>query len=279
MHIPSTCPALFSNIMKACWATDPHNRPSFSELIKSLERISHSQFVHTHDNSFHTMQEKWKVEIEEMVEELKCKEKELRSREGHVIEREEQLSKALLQQKVYEEELKRREKELAEREIDVLGRELNMIILQQQQISRPEPRKRRGKFKKNKLIKLLKVHSNTNQQLISMPSDFRHNITVLQEPVTLTKQQSTISTPESPPSSPSLPRLRAYALSQNTTKGKTWGPSTLNHRERVQLPQQKVPVLENGKIKCSKSAPNLEKGKNNSTFYYFGSTALGEMSM
>ena len=68
--------------------------------------------------------------------------------------REEELTKALLQQKIQEEFLRKREQELAEREIDLLERELNIMILQQQQ-GRPTPKKRKGKFKKSRL-KLLK---------------------------------------------------------------------------------------------------------------------------
>lgn len=78
--------------------------------------------------------------------------------------REEELTKALLQQKVHEELLKKREIELHEREIDLLERELNVMILQQQQ-DRPTPKKRKGKFKKSRL-KLLKYGG----QQISMPS-------------------------------------------------------------------------------------------------------------
>ena len=68
--------------------------------------------------------------------------------------REEELTKAALQQKLQEEFLRRREQELAEREIDLLEREINIMILQQV-ISKPTPRKRKGKFKKSRL-KLLK---------------------------------------------------------------------------------------------------------------------------
>jgi len=138
------------------------------------------------------MRNDWKQEIDEILEELKCKEKELRSRE-------EELSKAVMKQQVQEECLRKRERELAEREMDLLGRELNVIILQQQQQqqdSKPQPKKRRGKFRKKKLLKMLK-HGYTHE--ISLPQDFRHNITVT-------------SSPESLSPTPSMPRLRAYAL-------------------------------------------------------------------
>lgn len=229
LPIPSTCPVPFANLMKGCWNPDPHGRPSFVNVLRELETVAHSSFMNTPRESFHSEQEKWKCEIEEMFDELRCKEKELRCRE-------EELTKALLQQKVHEALLKKREQELQEREIDLLERELNMMILQQ-----PTPKKRKGKFKKSRL-KLLKYGG----QQISMPSDFRHNITV--------QQSYNPSSPESPPASPNLPRLRAYALQSDGLKGKTWGPSSVHQKERCHSRQ-----MFDGNKRWSKSAPNLEK--------------------
>ncbi|XP_054716555.1 mitogen-activated protein kinase kinase kinase 11-like [Uloborus diversus] len=247
LPIPSTCPTPFSCLMKGCWNPDPHARPTFVNILKALEAISRSSFMNTPQESFHSEQEKWKCEIEEMFHELRCKEKELRCRE-------EELTKALLQQKVHEELLKKRELELKEREIDLLERELNIMILQQQQ-DRPTPKKRKGKFKKSRL-KLLKYGG----QQISMPSDFRHNITVQQSPTVRGNLKSlhNPSSPDSPPSSPNLPRLRAYALQTDGLKGKTWGPSTVHQKERCHSRQM---LLIDGNKRWSKSAPNLEKSQ------------------
>ena len=82
--------------------------------------------------------------------------------------REEELTKAAVQQKIQEEFLKKREQELAEREIDLLERELNVMILQQI-MNKPEPKKRKGKFKKSRL-KLLK----SGGKNISEPSGKNH---------------------------------------------------------------------------------------------------------
>lgn len=76
--------------------------------------------------------------------------------------REEELSRAALQQKSQEELLKRREQQLAEREIDVLERELNIMIFQLNQ-EKPNVKKRKGKFKRSRL-KLKDGHR------ISLPS-------------------------------------------------------------------------------------------------------------
>ena len=64
--------------------------------------------------------------------------------------REEELTRAALQQKSQEELLRRREQQLAAREIDVLERELNILIFQLSQ-ERPNVKKRKGKFKRSRL--------------------------------------------------------------------------------------------------------------------------------
>lgn len=72
-----------------------------------------------------------------------CFLQELRSRE-------EELTRAALQQKSQEELLKRREQQLAEREINVLERELNILIFQLNK-DKPNVKKRKGKFKRSRL--------------------------------------------------------------------------------------------------------------------------------
>lgn len=247
LPIPTTCPVPFSHLMKGCWNPDPHNRPPFINILKDLEEISRSSFMSTPQESFHSWQKKWKCEIEEMFHDLRCKEKELRCRE-------EELRKALLQQKIQEELLRKREQALHERAIDLLERELNILILQQQQ-GRPTPNKRKGKFKKSRL-KLSKYGG----QQISMPSDFRHNITVQQTPAIHPESKGIqyISSPDSPPSSPNLLHLRVYALPSDGLKGKTWGPSSVHQKERSHSQQR---LLLDYSKRRSKSAPNLEKSQ------------------
>lgn len=76
--------------------------------------------------------------------------------------REEELTRAALQQKSQEALLRRREQQLAEREIDVLERELNILIFQLNQ-EKPNVKKRKGKFRRSRL-KLKDGHR------ISLPS-------------------------------------------------------------------------------------------------------------
>ena len=71
-------------------------------------------------------------------------------RDQELRSREEELSRAALQQKSQEELLKRREQQLAEREINVLERELNILIFQLNK-DKPNVKKRKGKFKRSRL--------------------------------------------------------------------------------------------------------------------------------
>ncbi|CAB1330502.1 unnamed protein product, partial [Coregonus sp. 'balchen'] len=109
----------------------------------ALTAIEESGFFEMPAESFHSLQDDWKVEIQEMFDQLRVKEKELRSWE-------EELSRAALQQKSQEEELRRREQELAEREIHILERELNVIIHQLYQ-EKPRVESRQGKFRRSRL--------------------------------------------------------------------------------------------------------------------------------
>ncbi|XP_038253776.1 mitogen-activated protein kinase kinase kinase 21 isoform X2 [Dermochelys coriacea] len=251
LPIPSTCPEPFAKLMKECWEQDPHIRPSFALILEQLTAIEEAVMTEMPQESFHSMQDDWKLEIQQIFSELRTKEKELRSRE-------EELTKAALQQKSQEELLKRREQQLAEREIDVLERELNILIFQLNQ-EKPNVKKRKGKFKRSRL-KLKDGHR------ISLPSDFQHKITVQASP-NLDKRRSLNSNRSSPPNSPTIiPRLRAIQLisraDTNTANGrrnnvyvyqqdvditseyalsitsdesnKTWGRSTACHQEEFE---------------------------------------------
>ncbi|XP_018579524.1 mitogen-activated protein kinase kinase kinase 11 isoform X3 [Anoplophora glabripennis] len=237
LPIPTTCPQPWRELMEKCWESDPHRRPSFELILEDLDNIVHSSFTQTPHESFHIMQDDWRQEIEEVLLELRRKEKELRCRE-------EDLNRAQLQQRMHEEQLRQKEQELQAREIDLLERELDFMIKQQT----PTPLKRKGKFKRSRL-KLLKKEPGTN---ISFPSDFRHTITVQH-----TLDPKVITSPNSPPGSPAIPRLRAIALPADGVKGKTWGPSTCHQRERGQITMLR-PNPNRGAM-WSKSAPNLDK--------------------
>uniref|UniRef100_A0ACB8G3N5 Mitogen-activated protein kinase kinase kinase 9 n=1 Tax=Sphaerodactylus townsendi TaxID=933632 RepID=A0ACB8G3N5_9SAUR len=101
LPIPSTCPEPFARLMevlqimgqtikalsaemavsgecgmwKDCWNTDPHSRPSFASILNQLTNIEESGFFEMPKDSFHSLQEDWKLEIQEMFDQLRAKEK------------------------------------------------------------------------------------------------------------------------------------------------------------------------------------------------------------
>ncbi|XP_030355708.1 mitogen-activated protein kinase kinase kinase 21 isoform X3 [Strigops habroptila] len=237
LPIPSTCPEPFAKLMKECWEQDPHIRPSFALILEQLTAIEGAVMTEMPQESFHSMQDDWKLEIQQIFNELRTKEKELRSRE-------EELTRAALQQKSQEELLKRREQQLAEREIDVLERELNIMIFQLNQ-EKPNVKKRKGKFKRSRL-KLKDGHR------ISLPSDFQHKITVQASP-NLDKRRSLNSNSSSPSSSPTIiPRLRAIQLIPKTDTHTTNG-----RRNSVYVYQQDVDITS----ECELPSGVMKKGK------------------
>ncbi|XP_072762659.1 uncharacterized protein [Anoplolepis gracilipes] len=253
LPIPSTCPQPWRVLMEECWASDSHARPGFVNILTALDEVCNA-FAATPHESFHTMQEDWRLEIEEVLHGLRMKEKACRSLEEELRCREEELTKAQVQQRQHEENLRMREQELAAREIDLLERELTVMIIQQQ--NTPTPNKRRGKFKKSRL-RLNKKEPGSN---ISAPSDFRHTITVQHTALDRGKVRNP-SRPNSPPGSPSIPRLRAIAyytvppdlstdwvMSDHPLKPGLTGPYIMP----MPVP---MPTLYNGETK--KSRPNI----------------------
>ncbi|XP_029426926.1 LOW QUALITY PROTEIN: mitogen-activated protein kinase kinase kinase 10 [Rhinatrema bivittatum] len=263
LPIPSTCPESFARILEDCWNPEPHSRPSFTTVLEQLLAIEHSSMFRMPLESFHSLQEDWKLEIQQMFSDLRTKEKELRSRE-------EELIRAAQEQKNQEEVLRRREQELAEREIDIVERELH-IIMYQMHHEKPKVKKRKGNFKTTRL----KLKDGNR---ISLPSGFEHKITVQASP-TLDKCKGQGVNGSSPPGSPNIiPRLRAIRLTPvdgsktwgrstvlkeeelmgNKKKGRTWGPSSTQQKERLGG-EERLKSLGEATKQWSSSAPNLGK--------------------
>ncbi|XP_076369688.1 mitogen-activated protein kinase kinase kinase 9-like isoform X2 [Tachypleus tridentatus] len=230
LPIPKTCPVPFKKLINDCHILDPHQRLTFPKIINQLKNISVSEFTATPQDSFKTLQQDWKQEIEEMFREQSMKEKRIEYRE---------------------ECIRRRVKELEERELSVVEMELNIILLQQQQ-EKPTPKKRKGNFKKWKL--------KNGSQEISSPSNFRHKITVTAGPDELEHVTEMIS--GSIPSSPSRPRLRAYALQVNGFKGRTWA-SVVDQQKKSE--NQRDIFLNNDNLENSVTS-STELGKANCGF-------------
>ncbi|XP_075851583.1 mitogen-activated protein kinase kinase kinase 21 isoform X2 [Microcebus murinus] len=75
LPIPSTCPEPFAKLMKECWEQDPHIRPSFALILEQLTAIEGAVMTEMPQESFHSMQDDWKLEIQQMFDELRTKEK------------------------------------------------------------------------------------------------------------------------------------------------------------------------------------------------------------
>ena len=104
-----------------CFKPDPHDRPRFPDILTALENIGRSDFPRTAADSFRSLQDQWKGEIESIFEELKEREKEISSRE-------EELVKIEIDQRRLEEHLKSKELELQERERLLLEREIVIAV-------------------------------------------------------------------------------------------------------------------------------------------------------
>ncbi|CAL8111731.1 unnamed protein product [Orchesella dallaii] len=247
LHIPRTCPASWRKLMEACWAGDPHQRPSFGAIRQELESIAASPFLFQQEE-FYSMQESWRSEISEMVMEIRNKERELLSLEEELKKMEMIQQIQQQQQQMKEENLRRREEAIRQRELEVMQREIVIALLQQtsQPTPKPTPKKRKGKFRAKALGK------KEASQIISSPSDFRHTLTV--QPADRSKGLRSFSSPETPPGSP-LPRT--FVLPSDGSKGKTWGPSSIHQKERGKIISK---VAESPK-RWSKSAPNLDKSQ------------------
>uniref|UniRef100_A0ABM5ERU6 Mitogen-activated protein kinase kinase kinase n=1 Tax=Pogona vitticeps TaxID=103695 RepID=A0ABM5ERU6_9SAUR len=265
LPIPSTCPEPFARLLQECWSPDPHARPDFGSILQQLVAIEQSAMFQMPLESFHSLQQDWKLEIASMFHDLRTKEKELRSRE-------EELVRAAQEQKTQEAELRRREQELAQREIDIVERELSLIMLQMGQ-EKPRVKKRKGHFRRSRL----KLRGDGGNR-ISLPSGFEHKITVQASP-TLDRRKGLGANGASPPGSPGvIPRLRAIRLTPldgsqtwgrqaflkkeelvgTKKKGRTWGPSSTIHKERLGE-EERWKSLAEGNKQWSSSAPNLGK--------------------
>lgn len=76
----------FNNPLTGCWENDPHKRPGFRDILTKLEDIARSGFTLTPQESFNTMQDAWKKEIAEVLQELRLKEKVCKRRCTYIKE-------------------------------------------------------------------------------------------------------------------------------------------------------------------------------------------------
>lgn len=58
-----------------CWKYDTHERPTFQQILQLLDDVAHSNFHQMPDDNFYDLQDDWKLEIDEMLTEIREKEK------------------------------------------------------------------------------------------------------------------------------------------------------------------------------------------------------------
>lgn len=58
-----------------CWNQDPHHRPNFSSILTQLTTLEQQVKEEMPQDSFHSLQDDWKLEIQDMFNELRAKEK------------------------------------------------------------------------------------------------------------------------------------------------------------------------------------------------------------
>ncbi|XP_041319508.1 mitogen-activated protein kinase kinase kinase 11-like, partial [Pyrgilauda ruficollis] len=73
LPIPSTCPPPFAQLMAACWEQDPHRRPGFGTILRRLGGLEPGGLGPP--ESFHSLQESWRREIQGLFDELRAREK------------------------------------------------------------------------------------------------------------------------------------------------------------------------------------------------------------
>ncbi|KAK3108475.1 hypothetical protein FSP39_008788 [Pinctada imbricata] len=91
LTIPSTCPPCFGKLMRSCWVTDAKLRPSFREILYSLQSMLSDDLLPDQTNSFLEHKEVWKKEIQATLERLKKVESNLTAKEKELVERESKL--------------------------------------------------------------------------------------------------------------------------------------------------------------------------------------------
>lgn len=71
----SDCVCCVCVCLTECWDQDPHRRPNFSSILTQLTALERQVKEEMPQDSFHSLQDDWKLEIQRMFDELRAKEK------------------------------------------------------------------------------------------------------------------------------------------------------------------------------------------------------------
>ena len=74
LHIPSTCPAQWRSMMEDCWCYEAEDRPTFLGILETLDEIARSKFQQMTNDNFYSLQDDWKLEIDDMLKNIRAKE-------------------------------------------------------------------------------------------------------------------------------------------------------------------------------------------------------------
>jgi len=227
LPIPSTCPDEFAQLMKNCWKLYPRERPTFAELLTQINAMIPLD-IHPnecHDESYQSLQQDWRQEIQDMFEELKEKEKEIRDREQAIIQVSLEQNHQRLQLQQWEQQLLEREKYLVECELKLLMSAINQERVQHQT---PKIQKRSGRFMRSFLNGANPSQSPSQTNFISSPTNFRHLISVchnhpsVEHPITSTLPNSSTNSSNlfgsnSPIKSTNVPHQDSFSSNSTPT--------------------------------------------------------------
>ena len=63
------------HLMESCWRYEAESRPTFNDVLKVLDEIRLSKFHQmTNDSDFYSMQDGWKLEIDDMLKNIRARE-------------------------------------------------------------------------------------------------------------------------------------------------------------------------------------------------------------
>ncbi|KAJ3589943.1 hypothetical protein NHX12_007900, partial [Muraenolepis orangiensis] len=243
LPVPSTCPEPFAQLLGECWSSNPHSRPCFTSILARLLDIEQSAMFQMPLESFHSLQEDWRLEIQQMFDELRAKEKELRSWEEALA-------------RMYQEKprVKKRKGHFKKSRLLKLGRDSNCISLPS------------GFEHKITVQASPGVDKRKGMESTTPPAS----------PGVMPRLRAIRLTPsEGNKTWGRTAVCKKEDLSANKKKGRTWGPSSTHQRERVGG-EDKLKSLGEGCKVWSSSAPNLGKSPKHAPMTA-GFSSLNEM--
>ena len=92
LPIPNGCPPVLSSLMQICWQRDPKDRPTFKDILATLDKIDVDDNAKAEiDKLFTKNKSEWEREIQQTFERLKRIEDDLHTKEKLLEARERKL--------------------------------------------------------------------------------------------------------------------------------------------------------------------------------------------